>query len=68
MAVVSTLAAVSETDPRESEPLYFTVDPDALDRLVSTANGDDLRIAFEHDGYHIVVSGDRKIAVAERDG
>lgn len=67
MAVVSTLAAISETDPRESVPLYSTVDPDALDNLVSTANGDDLRIAFEHAGYHVVVGGDMEIAVAELD-
>lgn len=66
LAIISTLAAVSGTDPRESEPLYATVDPDALDSLVSTA-GDDIRIAFEHAGYHVVVDGTREITVAESD-
>lgn len=34
-AVVSALAAISDTDPIEIEPLYAAVDPDVLDSIVS---------------------------------
>lgn len=67
MAIVSTVAAASGTDSRDSPPLYAAVDPDALDDLVSAANGTDLRITFTYNEYRVAVDGDGHIAVTDAD-
>lgn len=49
-AVISTVAAVSETRPMELPPLYSVIDPDALEALVEStvagpSNGD-VQVSF----------------------
>ena len=57
MTVVATLADVMGVDPVELDPLYSTIDPDALDQLVHVHNqtSDDIRVTFTHEGYSITV-------------
>ncbi|WP_227355877.1 HalOD1 output domain-containing protein [Haladaptatus salinisoli] len=57
IAVIATLADVMDTNPGELDPLYFTVDPDALDALVRVRNGTngDIHVAFTHEGHAITV-------------
>lgn len=55
MAVLEAIAADLGVDPSELDtPLYAAVDPDALDRLLSS---DGVVLAFEYDGHTVVVEG-----------
>lgn len=63
-AVISALAAISDTDPLEIEPLYTGIDPDALDSLVSKkpATGD-VEIAFHLHGHSVRVKSSGSIEI-----
>lgn len=58
-AVVSTVAAVTGTDPLALEPLYSAVDPDALDALVEhTVTGaatGDVHVTFTLHDHEVTV-------------
>ena len=58
-AVIELIAEESGQDPTELDPLYGSVDPEALDRLVSS-NGTNphdhiLAVSFSFDGYAVVI-------------
>ncbi|SDN20199.1 hypothetical protein SAMN04487949_3649 [Halogranum gelatinilyticum] len=57
-AVISAVAAASDTDPLDMEPLYATVDTDALDSLVTPRRAaiGDLHLTFEYQGYEVTAS------------
>ncbi|WP_415379909.1 HalOD1 output domain-containing protein [Halosimplex sp. TS25] len=67
VAVVERLATANECEPDAIPPLYRSVDPDALERLVGdTGGGGGLaRISFSHAGYDVTVSGDGRVTVTE---
>ncbi|WP_254863892.1 HalOD1 output domain-containing protein [Halovivax gelatinilyticus] len=56
-AVVATLADVMDADPVELDPLYSTVDPEALDALVRVRNetDGDIHSTFIHEDHAITV-------------
>ena len=54
MALVSLVAAVTNTDPVDLEPLYNAIDPDALDSLC-TPDTSFSSIEFEYVGHTVVV-------------
>lgn len=62
-AVVEVIAALAGRRPEELEPLYATVDPDALDTLLRRADGDGggeraaVSISFAYAGYEITLYG-----------
>lgn len=62
-AVVVAIAEATSSAPNEVEPLYETVDPDALANLFSpTIQGETRRtgtVSFLHDGCRVTVDGDR---------
>lgn len=66
-AVVETVAVAASREPVALEPLYETVDPDALDTLVrsreknSTDGG--VAVTFAFDGYEITVHSDGTVVV-----
>lgn len=62
MAVVSTVAAVSNTDPKEMEPLHHVIDTDALDAVFHP--GSHGRATFSYSGYEVTVRSDGEITVA----
>ncbi|WP_254544123.1 HalOD1 output domain-containing protein [Halomarina pelagica] len=67
-AVVAALADVLDTDPAQLDPLYATVDTDALTALVrvrDTANGE-IRVTFTHGKYAITVSSYGVVVIAPR--
>lgn len=68
--VVHAVAAARDVDPLELEPLYDTVDPDALDRLfASSATPDPAvrgRIVFGMAGCEVTVYDDGRIDVDVR--
>jgi len=66
MAVIATLADVMDTDPVALNPLYSTVDPDALDALVRVRDGmdGDTHVRFTHEGHAITVHSYGVVAIA----
>jgi hypothetical protein len=66
-AVISAVAVVSETKPRELPPLYSVCDPDALAALVTPtvvgpSNGD-IQVSFTFAGHEVTIHGYGIIAV-----
>ena len=69
-AVVAVLAAETGEDPAELDPLYATIDPDALDTLFAPRQDSSLRtpngsIGFEYLGYWVVIKANGKGYVYE---
>ncbi|MFD1685837.1 HalOD1 output domain-containing protein [Halobellus litoreus] len=66
-AIVETIAEATGDNPTALEPLYESVDPDALNALLtsvpSRTAGRDLRISLSVDGHAITVFGDGGIVV-----
>lgn len=64
-AVVKTVAAAEEwEDPATlTEPLYETIDPDALDALVESIGTG--WITFTYLGYEVTVDADGSVSLAE---
>ncbi|WP_262177589.1 HalOD1 output domain-containing protein [Haloarcula laminariae] len=62
LAVTEALATIRHCEPTELEPLYHSVDPDALDRLVKSGT-DQLRVTMQLDGFEVVVTGDRRVEI-----
>lgn len=58
-AIVSTVAAVSETHPMELPPLYSACNVDELAALieptVTGSSNDDTRVSFTFNGYYVTV-------------
>jgi len=68
-AVASALHSVSGRSERELQPLYGTIDPDALDSLFArkgdgTPRGTDGYVAFEYGPYRVRVESDGVVAVS----
>ncbi|MDS0281762.1 HalOD1 output domain-containing protein [Haloarcula onubensis] len=62
IAVMEALATIRHCEPTELEPLYRSVDPDALDRLVASGS-DRLRVTMRIDDFEVVVTGDRRVEI-----
>ncbi|MFC7177461.1 HalOD1 output domain-containing protein [Halosegnis marinus] len=66
-AVAEVLAVAADRDPTETEPLYDSIDPDALDTLVAGGTGADGRepttVTFESGGFRVTVTGDGEVVV-----
>lgn len=58
LAVIATLAEMLNTDPVELDPLHATIEPDALDAIVSAHNGmtGDIHVSFTHEDHEVTVS------------
>jgi hypothetical protein len=69
-AVVVAIAEAIGTPTDDIEPLYETIDPDALAALFGprTAGGPRRRgtVSFVHDGCHVTVDGDEIVVDTER--
>lgn len=63
MAVVEAVAEVSHSDPMDLEPLYRSVDTDALDSIVTYADGSGVSVSFEVETFDVSVYGDGTIEV-----
>jgi len=66
-AIVTAVAAVADEDPNSLEPLYRTVDTDALEKLLDppTARDEHLQVAVDYAGYRVVATGDGRVDVYE---
>lgn len=69
VVVVEAIAAATDQSPLEVDPLYDTIDPEALDELFhnvgsqSRARG---RIKFVHCGYEVTVEDTGDVTIDER--
>lgn len=61
-AILERVAAREGVDPLDlDEPLYGSVDPDALESLLASGSG--VTVRFTYAGYDVTVSGDGRIEV-----
>ncbi|RQG95218.1 HalOD1 output domain-containing protein [Natrarchaeobius chitinivorans] len=67
--IVSTVAALSETEPAEMERLYDRIDPDSLEAIFEptsgTANRNAGTVSFRLEGYTITVHGSGSVVVTK---
>ena len=63
LRVVEALANATDTAPNELDPLYNTVDPEALDRLFQPDSCDEIRVTFEYGDSNVEIRGDGTIMV-----
>lgn len=65
--VVERVADEVGTEPTQLEPLYSSIDPDALDTLFADSTGATgsgvVELTFRYAGYRIVVAQDRSVEV-----
>jgi hypothetical protein len=65
--IAETIANHKGVDPANIEPLYTTIDPEALDALFAPRNDGTARttgqITFTHTGFEITVNSDRTVTV-----
>jgi len=68
-SVVTTVATATDSDPNALDPLYRTVDTDALDALVggTESHPADLTVSFPYSGHLVVIDGDGSIRLYEQD-
>lgn len=69
-AVLDAVASVSGIDPIELDPLYYTIDPDALDALFESRPSTtdlprDVQVSFSYVGLQITVTAAGQIIVED---
>jgi hypothetical protein len=59
--VVTSIADLTDREPNDLEPLWDSVDPEALDSFVDHASGlsTPYQIAFQYEGYTVEIVEDR---------
>lgn len=63
--VVRAVATVSGTEPTDMEPLTETVDPDALDRIVSSFPADRRwNLTFSFHGYEVSIEASGRVELS----
>lgn len=64
-AVVEAVAAATDRDATELEPIHESVDADALDKLIDPAGGQDdpMQISFRYEGVAVVLDNHRGIEI-----
>ncbi|WP_081443517.1 HalOD1 output domain-containing protein [Haloterrigena turkmenica] len=65
-AIIRGIAAVKGVPPRNFQPLYDSVDPEALDGLLehSRRHSTDTSVEFTHDGCSVLVRSDGEITIS----
>lgn len=61
--VVETVAAVVDREVFEMEPLYSTVDPEALEAVLSSGAEDRIRVSFRYEACTVAVTSDGAVVV-----
>lgn len=65
--VIETIAVAADREPMAIDPLYETLDPDALDRLIRSSetqsNDEGTTVQFVFAGYDVTVQSNGTVAV-----
>lgn len=61
-AVVRAVSAVTDTEPTSLQPLYESVDPEAVDRLLRSGDAG-MELTVRYLDYHVTLGGDGRVAV-----
>lgn len=64
-AVIYLVSVATEQAPKEMPPLFDTIDPDALDRLFRSREGEAGQIEFEHCGCAVTAMSDGEVVVTQ---
>ena len=64
-AIIDSLATIKETEVTELDPLFNSVDLEAVDRLFEGNTNDDLIIEQMIDGYVVTIRGDGELTISE---
>lgn len=64
-SVIQRIADRKGVDPLDLNPLFYAIEPDALDALVraETVDASTLQIEFTYHGYDVTVTGDGDVHV-----
>lgn len=69
IAEFSGQSSVVSTKDNELDPLYHSIDPDALNSLFSTRRGEESpnrKISFVHDGYEVTVKNSNSLTINKK--
>lgn len=64
-AVVQAVGAMTDREPTSLDPLYETIDPDALDALCTNSDAADPSVTFQYHGFSVTVEGTDRVVVVE---
>lgn len=63
-AVISAVAALTDTDPLDIEPLHSAIDPDALDTIATDQPAEgDLKVTFNLDSHAVTVKSSGSLQI-----
>ena len=63
MSIVRTIADKLGLDPTEMEPLFYTIDPELIDRMGRGGYEISGDIMFDYQGFRVTVTSDRQISM-----
>lgn len=71
-SVIAAIAALTGTPPAKLQPLYETIDPDALERVLESASDpcrrSTLSISFPYEGCEVTIRADGRLDVSTHTG
>ncbi len=53
--IIRKIAAVTGEEPTELPPIYDTIDPEALDKIVNSVASEDFEIEFVYGDYRVMI-------------
>jgi hypothetical protein len=65
--IIDALADAADVSPMELDPIYDSIDPDALSRLMNGSDAD-LSVTFTHGGHNVQVYDDGMVIVRDSEG
>ena len=72
-AIVELVAIAADREPSALEPLYDSLDPEALDQLIRRDGDDEVddgverQVSLSYSGYHVTVRSDGEVSVTPDD-
>ncbi|WP_255171295.1 HalOD1 output domain-containing protein [Natrononativus amylolyticus] len=66
VGVVESLSDIKETEPEELAPLYRTLDPDGLNKVIESGT-EEVTVVFEHGGCSVKVRADETVLIETPD-
>lgn len=63
--LIDAVSSLLEVDQMSLEPLYDTVDPEAINSLCTADSNSSLQISFEYEGYAVTISATGRIRLAD---